>query len=239
MEKPDKVQVAVVRGGNRRGAVAQALSLIAGALRDNIMPGAVIVPHLSAGSKPGASTHSDTLSATVDALLAAGAATITVAAASPRPDDRADRYFDRLGYRGEVWGRPVSFDELPLGSDLPAAKDTVALAVSRGDWGFGGRPTLRLIDAFPATNRSGPHPGRWTRPGMVIAGLDALAVDAVAGMLLGNDQTRSGHLEAKALDRIEIVGDRPIRTNWVSRDLLRMHWRARRQWAARSRVRAR
>jgi uncharacterized protein (DUF362 family) len=82
---------------------------------------------------------------------------------------------------------------------------------------------------------------------MVIAGLDVVAVDAVAALLLGQDPKRLDHLgpaesnglDVADLDRIEIVGDRPIRSNWVSGDSLRMHWRARQRWAVRSRVRAR
>jgi uncharacterized protein (DUF362 family) len=328
MEKPDRVQVAVVRGGNRRGAVAQALSLIGGQLFGKVVPGSVIIPRLAVESKPGASTHPDAISATVDALLAAGAESITIAAAAPRSDDRAERYFDRLGYQGECWGRPVTFvdladdpldesgvDEFHLEGCAPiclprvlANSDCrVSLTVAHGRGGDAGgpaasnllsvlaasdralleqlgplpgrslvahfqtllsraaakdaaahwqdlvslvrelRPTLSVIDAFPATNRSGPRPGRWARPGMVVAGLDALAVDAVAASLLGAEPSRLGELRlaesiglgVSDLERIEIVGDRPIRTNWVSRNSLRMHWRARRRWAAKSRLHAR
>lgn len=326
MEKPDKVQVAVVRGGNRRGAAAQALSLIGGELFGKVAPSSVIIPRLAAESRPDASTHPDVVSATVDALLAAGAETISIAAAAPRPDGRAGRDFDRLGYRGECWGRPVTFvdladdpldesgvDEFHLEGCAPIClprvlvnsdcRVSLTVAHGRDDGGpsvssllsvlaasdralleqlgpLPGRsmvahfqtllsraaakdaaphwqdlvslvrelrPTLSVIDAFPATKRSGPHPGRWARPGLIVAGLDALAVDAVAASLLGAGPGRLAELRlaesiglgVSDLDRIEIVGDRPIRTNWGSRDSLRMHWRARRRWAAKSWLQAR
>jgi len=251
---------------------------------------------------------------------------VSIAAAAPRSDDRAERHFDRLGYRGECWGRPVAFVDLaedPLdesgvdafhlegcapiclprvltnsdcrvtltvapgrASGAPAASNllSVLAASDRALLEQLGplpgrsmvahfqtllkraaaknaaphwqdlvslvrelRPTLSVIDAFPATKRSGPHPGRWARPGMVVAGLDALAVDAVAASLLGADPSRLDELRlaesiglgVSDLDRIEIVGDRPIRTNRVSRDSLRMHWRGRRRWAAKSRLHSR
>jgi uncharacterized protein (DUF362 family) len=246
MEQPDKVQVAVIRAGNRRGAVAQALSLIAGPLAEMITPSPVIIPHLSTSSMPGASTHPDVISATVDALLAAGAETIEIAAASPRPDGPADCYFDRLGYRGELWGRPVSFAELPPGGGRSDTSFIVSLAVARGTADLSLRPTLRIVDGFPATKRSGPYPKRWSRSGTVIAGLDAAAVDAVTARLLGYDQRRGDARRVSDSpvpgvsdpDRIEIIGDRPLRLHRVSGQALRMHWRPRRQWALKSRVRS-
>jgi uncharacterized protein (DUF362 family) len=105
------IKVAIVRTDRRRGAVAEALGLIADDLRPRLPADhcAVIIPNLDNPSRPWSCTHPDTLSATVDALLGAGAAEISVAAgASPR-GSRAEDPFARLGYEAEVWGRPVRF----------------------------------------------------------------------------------------------------------------------------------
>ncbi len=324
MENPAKVQVAVVRGANRRGAVAEALSLIADDLAGKVTPNSVLIPDLSSGRKPGDSTQPGAISATIDAVLAAGAETITIAAASPRPEIRADHWFEQLGYRQEVWGRPVSFLDLaeePIeeiaSRNLPHENSSririprvllnddcrISLATSpkfrnaglanllnilppqerdrlkgpasaRGGSIFarfrlllgrpdGGnpevlgedlasllslvRPAISIIDGFPASKRSGPTRGRWAPPGTVIAGTDPVAVDAVAASLWGYRRTpfdllslaESIGLGTSDLGRIEIVGDRPLLRSRASDHGLRMHWRSRRQWAVRSRVRSR
>jgi uncharacterized protein (DUF362 family) len=102
------IKVAVVRSDRRRGAVAEALALIAADLRQRVQadPTAVIIPNMDNPDRPWACTHHDTLSATVDAVLAAGASSITVAGAIGHPA-RSSTLLDKLGYRSELWGRPA------------------------------------------------------------------------------------------------------------------------------------
>ena len=102
------VNVAVVRGDNRRGAVAEALALIADDLRDCVTPHVLIKPNLVSHRVQLPSTHADTLSATLDAVLAAGAAAVTVAEGA----SDATAGFERFGYHREAWGRPVRFLDL-------------------------------------------------------------------------------------------------------------------------------
>ena len=68
----DAVKVAVVQGDRRRGAVAQALALIADEVRAVVgsCGAAAVVPTLDELGRPWASTDRDALSATVDALAA-------------------------------------------------------------------------------------------------------------------------------------------------------------------------
>lgn len=114
----DSVKVAVVQGDRRRGAVAQALALIADEVRAVVAAcgAATIIPTLDELGRAWASTDRDALSATVDALAAAGASSIDVVASSPSASPSASSCFDGLGYRAETWGRPVAYhdlDELP------------------------------------------------------------------------------------------------------------------------------
>lgn len=104
-------KVAVIRTDRRRGGVAEALALIADDLRTRVQadPAPIIIPSLETPARPWACTHRDTVSATVDAVLAAGAASVTIAGASGGPGHSAAACFDRLGYRSEFWGRPVNF----------------------------------------------------------------------------------------------------------------------------------
>ena len=113
-------QVALVRGGRRREAVAEALALIAGGLRERlaVAPAAVLLPDLEVRSPRWAGTHSDTLSAVVDAAWAAGAVSLEVAAAVPQ----ALRRFRAQGYQGELWNRGVTFRGL---LESPAAWETI------------------------------------------------------------------------------------------------------------------
>jgi hypothetical protein len=111
------IKVAVVQGDRRRGAVAQALGLIADDVRDRVHgTGAVVVPTLDELGRSWASTDRDTLSAATDALLAAGAGTIDVAAGRGAARS-ASVCFDRLGYRAETAGRPVSYHDLDAEPD--------------------------------------------------------------------------------------------------------------------------
>jgi uncharacterized protein (DUF362 family) len=102
------VSVAVIRGTSRRGAVAEALALIAGDLRARIAPEVLIKPNLVSHRRPLAATHAETLSAALDAVFAAGARRVTVAEGA----SDATAGFERFGYRREAWGRPVQFLDL-------------------------------------------------------------------------------------------------------------------------------
>ena len=108
MDKTQSVKVAVVRSDNRRGAVAQALALIADDLRAVVTPDVVVKPNLVSHRDQRPSTHADTLSTTLDSLLAAGARQVTIAEGATN----ATEAFDRFGYRRETWGRPVRFLDL-------------------------------------------------------------------------------------------------------------------------------
>jgi uncharacterized protein (DUF362 family) len=101
-------RVALVRSGNRRGAVAQALALVRHDLRRVVRPEVLLKPNLVSHRRQLPSTHPEALSATVDALLAAGAVSVTVAEGAA--DARAG--FERLGLRREVEGLPVRFLDL-------------------------------------------------------------------------------------------------------------------------------
>ncbi|MBV8078305.1 MAG: DUF362 domain-containing protein [Planctomycetaceae bacterium] len=102
------VNVAVVRGDNRRGAVAQALALIADDLRAVVTPYVLIKPNLVSHRDQLPSTHRETLSATLDAVLAAGGRRVTVAEGA----SDASAGFERFGYRRETRGLPVSYFDI-------------------------------------------------------------------------------------------------------------------------------
>src|SRR4051794_17716472 len=102
------VNVAVVRGTSRRGAVAEALALIAPEIRAHITPQVLIKPNLVSHRVQLPSTHADTLSATLDALLHAGARRVIVAEGA----SDATVGFRRFGYPQETWGRPVEYLDL-------------------------------------------------------------------------------------------------------------------------------
>ena len=103
-----KSRVAVVRGDRRRGAVAQALALLADDLKACVTPEVLVKPNLVSHQAQRPSTHADTLSATLDALFAAGARSALVAEGA----SDATAGFARLGYRAEVIGRPVRFFDI-------------------------------------------------------------------------------------------------------------------------------
>ncbi len=116
------IKVAVVRGDRRRGAVAEALALIAEDVRERVSAGScpVVVPNLDNPARPWTCTHRDTLSAAADAVYGAGAASILVAGGRgrrmPQAHDRRDGAgrdaFEKLGYRAELWQRPAAFLDL-------------------------------------------------------------------------------------------------------------------------------
>lgn len=328
------VTVAVVRAGNRRDGVALALDLIADDLRAVIAPEVLLKPNLVSHQRQLPSTHADTLSAALDAALAAGAQHLTIAEGA----SDATAGFERFGYRCETWGRPVDYfdinkdesawvpleltsvDGAPLtarlsqtvaGSrcrvSLASAKthvtsmltfslknmlsaihpddrvmmhghrpgssgyrgwrgalvkflkgDSLAVNVltrtlgrarrldqwlwnldtpegwrsfSKKDWSFlrsvaamnrnlvalarATKPQVAVVDGFVAMHREGPRHGTPIKLGTIVAGTDAVAVDAVAATVMGFDPRRIGYLvgaEAAGLGtidlgRIRIVGD--------------------------------
>lgn len=118
-----QVTVAVVRGDARRSNLAQAFALVADDLRGRVARGGevLIKANLVSHRRQLASTHPDALSATLDALLAAGATEAVVAEGA----SDADAGFDRFGHRREAHGRPVRF--LDINRREPTW-DSVALA---------------------------------------------------------------------------------------------------------------
>ncbi|MGC8642374.1 MAG: DUF362 domain-containing protein [Isosphaeraceae bacterium] len=334
--------VAVVRTDRRRGGVAEALALIVhdlvGRIQDDRNP--VIIPTLDNPARADCCTHRDTLSATVDALLGAGASSITIAGRGGGRHVGHDD-FTRLGFRQELWNRPVRFVDIDDGGEtygtvrwisprglprslrLPssvfASRCRVVLGtarthdvfrvglglanltsiVHRDDQGLlglsrhagelpppwldlangmirswrgavrsawlgmrtiaGGMrltgperrrleaveratsclvalaafalPRISLIDAFHASEGEGPRHGRRVPLRTIIAGTDAVAVDAVAAAVLGFEPVEIAYLRlaqatglGKAdLSAITIVGDpiaRPRRLRRHSADRL-------------------
>jgi uncharacterized protein (DUF362 family) len=326
--------VAVVRSDNRRGAVAEALALVADDLRSRVTPGVLIKTNGVSHRRQLPSTHADTLSATLDAVLDAGANRVVVAEGATD----ASAGFERFGYRKEAFGRPVEFldinrdesawDRLELtsvdGSPMTArisrtvasAPCRVSLALMKthvtamvtfslknmlssihpddrvmmhghagGGNGYEGwrrlvveflkgdsvlvnaltrsmgrvrrlkaklsgkdgpdglarltpaevgflrtveamnwnlvalarvaKPQISVVDGFVAMHREGPRHGTPIRLGTVVAGVDAVAVDAVAAAVMGFDPLQIGYLRyAQAVglgvanpDAIAIVGD--------------------------------
>jgi uncharacterized protein (DUF362 family) len=100
--------VAVVRSDNRRGAVAEALALIADDLRARVTPEVLIKANLVSHRRQLPSTHAQTLSATLDVVLAAGARRVVVAEGA----SDASSGFDHFGFREQALGRPVEFLDL-------------------------------------------------------------------------------------------------------------------------------
>ncbi len=347
--------VAVVRSDNRRGAVAQALALIADDLRARVTPDVLVKANLVSHLRQLPSTHADTLSAALDAVLAAGASRVVVAEGA----SDATAGFDRFGFRQETAGRPVEYldlnreesawDRVELtavdGSPLSArVSRTVASAPCRvslalmkthvtsmvtfslknmlssihpddrimmhghagGGNGYKGwkrpiveflkgdsplvngltramgrvrkvqsalkgkgrpdawrtfspaelgylrsveamnrnlvalsrvaKPHISVVDGFVAMHREGPRHGTPIGLRTVVAGVDAVAVDAVAAAVMGFDPLRIGYLKyaqdaglgVADLDGIAIVGD-PLasvarRCVPHSNDAIQRHW---------------
>ena len=347
--------VAVVRSDNRRGAVAEALAIIADDLRSRVTPEVLIKANLVSHRRQLPSTHAQTLSATLDAVLAAGARRVVVAEGATD----APAGFDRFGLRAQAWGRPVEFldlnreettwDRLELtavdGSPLVArVSRTVASAPCRvslalmkthvtsmvtfglknmlssihpddrimmhghagGGNGYQGwkrpvveflkgdsplvngltramgrarrwqaalngknhpdawkrlkpaeigylrsvdamnrnlvalsrlaKPHVTVVDGFLAMHREGPRHGTPIKIGTIVAGTDAVAVDAVAAAVMGFDPFQIGYLKyahdaglgVADLGSIAIVGD-PLasvarRCVPHSNDAIQRHW---------------
>ena len=264
------VTVALVRGDNRRGAVAQVLSLLVAEVARCVSPDVLLLPSLAWPGRMASRTHSETLSATLDAVLAAGANEVTVAAGVPG----APAMYEDLGYTREAWGRPVRFFDLERGESIWDAIEwtvpdgsrrsarvarTVAAAACRVSLGTTSShaspadltilrcvlgslhpddrgpllsrierdgdflldlvrkvgPHLCLVDAFRAGNRGRALQGRSKEVGTVIAGLDAVAVDAVAAAVRGAvpgeveslSRAQAAGLGIADLDAITILGD--------------------------------
>jgi uncharacterized protein (DUF362 family) len=118
-------RVALVRSDRRRGAIAQALNLIADDLRAVVRPEVLLKPNLVCQTRQLPSTHPDALSATLDALLAAGATSVKIAEGAS--DARAG--FDALGHAAECFGRPVEFFDI---NKDETAWDTIVLRALDG-----------------------------------------------------------------------------------------------------------
>jgi uncharacterized protein (DUF362 family) len=101
-------RVALVKSDNRRGAVAQSLELVRDDVQRVVRGDVVLKPNFVSHRRALPSTHPDALSATLDALLAAGAGPVTIAEGAS--DARAG--FENLGHRREVEGRPVRFFDI-------------------------------------------------------------------------------------------------------------------------------
>jgi hypothetical protein len=99
------VPVAVLQGDRRRGTVARALDRIAADIAHRVGRSvrARVLPQIDSRGRPHRSIRRETLSAVIDALLAAGTTEVQIVAAA----DRAES----LGYGRELWGRPVTFVE--------------------------------------------------------------------------------------------------------------------------------
>ena len=77
------------------------------------------------------------------------------------------------------------------------------------------KPHISVVNGFVAMHREGPRHGTPIRLGTVVAGVDAVAVDAVAAAVMGFDPLQVGYLRyAQAaglgvadLEAIAIVGD--------------------------------
>jgi uncharacterized protein (DUF362 family) len=327
------VKVAVVKSDNRRGAVAQALALLDDDLKACSSSHVLIKPNLVSHQRQLASTHADTLSATLDAVFSAGASRATIAEGA----SNASAGFERFGYHRELAGRPVDYFDLnrdesewvpvqlsaldgspltarvsktvaenPCRVSLALAKthvtsivtlslknmlssihpsDRIMMHGSKGGNGYQGwkrlaveflkgdsalvnaltrtlgrvknarnawagtdrpgawkslsskqlgflrsveamnrnlvalsrvvKPHVSVVDGFMGMHREGPRHGTPIKLGVIVAGTDAVAVDAVAAAVMGFDPLRIGYLAyaeaaglgTACLDDVVILGD--------------------------------
>lgn len=193
------IKVAVVQGDRRRGAVAQALALIADDARQAVGRSgeALIIPTLDEFGRGWASTDRDALSAVADALFASGVASLQVVAGkgSARPGPSA--CFDRLGYRSELAGRPVSFHDL----DADAESDAWTHLSS----GEGPRVATRALESGRLVSLAIPRTHGVFRLGLGLPSLAAVVHSEDRRRLLGSTLPASG-LPARAapiLSRLE------------------------------------
>ena len=351
-----KVKVAVVRGDNRRAAVAQALALLGDDLARAVAPRVLLKPNLVSHRCQLPSTHRETLGAALDAVFSAGADQVTVAEGATD----ATTGFERFGFLREAEGLPVRFLDLnreetrwepltltsvhgaplvarvsrtittaPCRVSLALAKTHVTSAVTLalknmlsslhpddrvmmhghagGGNGYHGwkrwvveflkqdnlavnaltrlmgrvrnvqhairaastkgdpfaalkpaeldylrsveamnrnlvalaratKPHLAIVDGFVGMHREGPRHGTPIPLGVVVAGADAVAVDAVAAAVMGFDPRSIGYLAYACaaglgtidLERIEVVGDpiATVRRRFVphSNHAVQRHW---------------
>jgi uncharacterized protein (DUF362 family) len=204
------VNVAVVRGTTRRGAVAEALALIADDLRACVTPQVLIKPNLVSHRVQFPSTHAETLSATLDAVLAAGAREVVVAEGA----SDATAGFERFGYRRETRGRPVRYLDLnreetgwePLdltavdGSPLTARLSrTIASSTCRVSLGLAKTHVTSMVTLSLKNMLSSVHPADrimmhghagggngyrgWKRPVVEFLKGDSLAVNALTRLM--------------------------------------------------------
>jgi uncharacterized protein (DUF362 family) len=110
-------------------------------------PSSLLKPNLVSHRRQGPSTHADALSATLDAMFAAGAQRVTVAEGA----GDAAAGFDRMGYLRETAGRPVSYFDINRDEDAWEMLDligvdgrTLRARVSRTVAGSGCRVSLAL-----------------------------------------------------------------------------------------------
>jgi uncharacterized protein (DUF362 family) len=230
------IKVAVVRSDRRRGAVAEALALLADDLGRRVAadPNPVIVPNLDTPSKPWACTHRDTVSAAADAVLSAGATSITVTgAAQPMPPRTADPRAT-LGYRTELWGREATFPDVaetpdfwstirwisgrgePVAIRVPshvaASRCLISLGVARTHEFF--RVGLGLTNLTGLVHREDRGPVGW-RPDSSIAFLPAVAT------ILGMVQPWRGWLVRAWLSVRAVAGGmRPTRRERLMLDVV-------------------
>jgi len=121
MNRPSST-VAVVRSNNRRGAVAEALALIAGDLGP-MPPEVSILADFAATRSPWAWTHPDTLSATLDVLFSKGADQALVHSCN-------QQILEHSRLRLETFGRPVRF---PAALDPNEPKSWHQVEIDPGD----------------------------------------------------------------------------------------------------------
>src|SRR6185312_17111798 len=86
-------------------------ALIADDLRARVTPDVLVKANLVSHERQLPSTHVDTLSATLDAVLAAGARHVVVAEGA----SDASAGFDRFCFRRQTFGRPVDYLDLNRG----------------------------------------------------------------------------------------------------------------------------
>jgi hypothetical protein len=98
------------------------------------------------------------------------------------------------------------------------------------------KPHVSVVDGFVAMHREGPRHGTPIKLGTVVAGTDAVAVDAVAAAVMGFDPLRIGYLKyaqeaglgVADLAAIALVGDplASVRRSCVphSNHAIQRHW---------------
>lgn len=225
--------VAVVRSDNRRGAVAEALALLDSEVRPILAGPVAILAHL--GSTRAGSSSPSAASSLLDVVLAADPGEVTIISGSRNARVRFERLgFHRECWGRRVRFLDLDGDEegweivdRPSGGPLrlsatvasagcrialtplsalrraPACLLAVHQSIRPADRpGFDGEPIPRV---WPDLSVIEGEIGWRGRSALAFAGLDPLAVDAVAAEFLGLDRRRSERLGAPG--RIAVVGD--------------------------------